>query len=172
LGRNHARHGPHRAGVRTIALIEGAKGALILLAGLGLLSLVHRDVPSVAEQIVRLSRLDPGSRYPLVFLDAAAHVTDARLWLLASVALVYAAIRGVEAYGLWNARQWAEWFTLVSAGLYLPVEIYQLSLRQTWLPGGVLIVNAAIVAYMVYAVQHRADQNRAAAEPATAEARA
>ena len=53
-------------------------------------------------------------------------MTDARLWLLAAAATAYALVRGVEAYGLWFERRWAEWFALVSAGLYVPVEIFEL----------------------------------------------
>ena len=36
--------GPHHGGLRVVALFEGAKGALVLVAGFGLLSLIHEDV--------------------------------------------------------------------------------------------------------------------------------
>ena len=40
-------------GIRLVTLFEGAKGALILLAGFGLLALVHRDLQYVADEVVR-----------------------------------------------------------------------------------------------------------------------
>jgi hypothetical protein len=50
--------------IRTVALVEAAKGALVLVAGLGLLSLVHHDAQRLAEVLVTHSHLNPASRYP------------------------------------------------------------------------------------------------------------
>ena len=138
--------------MRLVALFEAVKGALVLLVGFGLLSLVHRDVEAVAEHIVRLGHLNPASHYPQIFIDAASRVTDGRLWALAAAALIYAIVRGIEAYGLWYERRWAEWFALVAGGLYLPVEIYELVHRVTWVRVGVFGTNVAIVVYMAVAL--------------------
>lgn len=146
--------------MRAVALIEAAKAALVLLAGLGLLALVHRDVQTLAERFIRHSHLNPASRYPRVFLDAADRVTDGRLWTLAALAGAYALVRGIEAYGLWFERRWAEWFALASGGIYLPVEIYEVIHRVTWIKITVLVANAGIVAYMGYALRRSAEQDR------------
>jgi uncharacterized membrane protein (DUF2068 family) len=146
--------------VRTIAVFEAAKGALVLLAGLGLLSLINRDVQEVAERIVRHSHLNPASHYPRIFLDAASRVTNTHLWFLAGAAAVYAIVRFVEAYGLWFERRWAEWFALVAGAIYVPVEIYELVHRATWVKAAVLTTNLAIVAYMAYVLLHPAEQAR------------
>lgn len=156
---------PLLTGVRTIAIFEAAKGALVLLAGLGLLALVHRDVQAFAERLVRLSHLDPASHYPHIFIDAASRVTDGRLWLLSGAAAAYALVRCVEAYGLWFERRWAEWFALVSAGLYLPVEVYELWHHASWLKAALLFSNLLVVAYLGYALIHSDDQDRELAEP-------
>ena len=58
--------------VRTIALVEAAKGALALVAGVGLLGLVHRDVSAVAEQFVRFGHEDV-VRHKLVQRIVAAY---------------------------------------------------------------------------------------------------
>src|SRR2546421_9699862 len=39
------------AGVRVVALFEALKGALVLIAGFGLLALVHRDLEDLAERL-------------------------------------------------------------------------------------------------------------------------
>ena len=151
---------PLLTGVRTVAIFEAGKGALVLLAGLGLLALINRDVQAIAERMVRFSHLNPASRYPRIFIDAASRVTDARLWLFAGAAALYSLIRGVEAYGLWKERRWAEWFALISGGLYLPVEIYEVYHHVTWIKLAVFASNVAIVAYMAYALLHSAEQDR------------
>ena len=76
-------HKPLVDGIRAIAIHEAAKGALVLLAGFGLLGLLHRDVEALAERLVTFSHLNPASKYPRIFLDAATRVTDTQLWWLA-----------------------------------------------------------------------------------------
>lgn len=151
---------PLLTGVRTVALFEAGKGALVLVAGLGLLTLVNRDVQEMAEHVVRLSHLNPASHYPHIFVEAAAHVTNQRLWLLAAAAAAYALVRGVEAYGLWHERRWAEWFALVAGALYIPIELYEIVHHVTWLKVTVFAVNAAIVIAMAYALRHSAEQEQ------------
>ena len=138
------------AGVRAIAFFEAVKGALVLLAGFGLLALVHRDLEDLAERLVRHSHLNPASHYPRVFIEAAAHTSDSRLRTLAALAFVYSTVRFVEAYGLWKMRAWAEWFAIVSGCIYLPVEAYELIEKPTLMRAGVLIFNALVVAYLLY----------------------
>jgi uncharacterized membrane protein (DUF2068 family) len=142
------------AGLRTVAAFEAAKGLVVVAAGLGLLSLIHHDVQRAAETLVRHLHLNPAQHYPRIFIDAAGRTTDTRLWLLASGAFAYATVRGVEAYGLWHARPWAEWFAIVSGALYLPIEIYELAHHATLVKMAVLAVNAGIVGY-VYQVRSR-----------------
>lgn len=133
-----------------MAAFEAAKGLLVMATGLGLLSLLHHDVQRAAESVVRHLHLNPARHYPRVFLEAAAQLTDTRLWLLASGAFAYAVVRGVEAYGLWSARAWAEWFAILSGAVYLPIEIYELIHHATAPKAVVLLVNVGIVGYVCY----------------------
>ena len=137
-------------GLRAIALFEAAKGALVLVAGFGLARLVHRDVQQVAEELVDRLHLDPAKQYPRIFIDLAANVSDAQLWALAALAVAYSVLRFAEAYGLWFGRRWGEWIAAVSGGIYVPVEIYELSRGASWIKLGALLLNAAVVGYMCY----------------------
>jgi len=138
------------SGVRTVAVFEGLKGVLVLVAGFGLLSLVHRDLEEVAEHLVRIIHLNPARHYPRIFIEAANHTDDNRLKLYAAVAFLYSSLRFVEAYGLWRSRAWAEYFAIISGGAYLPLEIMELARKPTFLKAGVLIVNAIIVLYLIH----------------------
>jgi uncharacterized membrane protein (DUF2068 family) len=134
--------------LRLIAVFEGAKGLLVLLAGLGLLSLLHRNVEALAEEIVERSVLVHHVRISGVLLRAAQNVTDKELWALASVALAYAAVRFIEAYGLWHRREWGQWFALLSAVLYLPWEIFALAHHVTAARYVLVLLNSALIAYL------------------------
>jgi uncharacterized membrane protein (DUF2068 family) len=131
-------------------VFEALKGVLVLSAGLGLLSLVHRDLQAMAERLVRHSHLDPARHYPRIFIEAASHMKDSRLRSLAALAFLYAAVRFIEAYGLWQMRVWAEWFAIIAGSLFLPVEAYEIFRRATWTRGIVFLTNLSIVAYLVY----------------------
>ncbi|HEV2064299.1 MAG TPA: DUF2127 domain-containing protein [Thermoanaerobaculia bacterium] len=137
-------------GLRVVAVFEALKGALVVGAGLGLLSLVHHDLQATAERLVRHSHLNPARHYPRIFIEAASHMNDGRLRSLAVLAFLYAAVRFIQAYGLWRVKVWAEWFTIIAGSLFLPVEVYEMFERATWIRAIVFLTNLFIVAYLVY----------------------
>ena len=62
---------------------------------------------------------------------------------------MYSTARFVEAYGLWRRRSWAEWFAVISGGIYVPIELYELAESVTWPKLVALAVNGAVVAVMI-----------------------
>ena len=140
----------HKKGLRTIAVVEAFKGAIVLIIGFGLLSFLGRDADAFAEHLVNRLHLNPAHHYPHVFIQAMADVTDSGLWLLAGLAALYSLIRFVEAYGLWYHRRWAEWLAALSGGVYIPVEIYEIAHHVSWIKIAALVINLLIVAYMVW----------------------
>ena len=64
---------------RSIALVEGAKGVEVPVAGLGLLGLVHHDVGALAQALVREAHLNPASHLPRILLEASGKVDDHRI---------------------------------------------------------------------------------------------
>ena len=148
------------ASVRVVAAVEFAKGALVLIAGAGLLTLVHRDVQQVAEQLVHHLHLNPASRVPEIFLDLAGRVTSRDLWLLALGAAAYAVVRIVEAYGLWCDRVWAQWFGAISGLIYVPFELHALAKGVTPLRLTTLAINLAVVWILTAVLMRRGRQRR------------
>ena len=137
-------------GLHVVAIFEASKGVLVLLVGLGLLSLVHHSAQNAGEKIVERFHLNPAHEHPRILIYAATHLDNSHLRLLAVAALLYSTMRFIEAYGLWRMRGWAEWFAIVSGGVYLPLELYELIHRATAVKAMVFVVNAVIVAYLVY----------------------
>ncbi|MGY6216090.1 DUF2127 domain-containing protein [Methylolobus aquaticus] len=138
-----------------IALFEASKGAVVFLAGFGVLSLLHKDVQAIAAELLTHFHLNPAKHYPGIFLDAAEKLTDARLWTLAALAAAYGTVRFIEAYGLWRERRWAEWLAAGSGGLYIPFEIKEMTRGFAWLSVAELVINVAIVGVMVDALRHQ-----------------
>jgi len=150
LDSTHSMHDHTLEVLRGIATFELTKGMIVLLAGVGVLFLLGRDPWDVADGLLNLLHISPDRPFAQAFLDWADSLTDAKLWAVAGVAIMYSVLRFVEAYGLWYARAWAEWIALVSGSLYLPYEIYKVAHRQTMFHIAVLVINLAIVVYMAY----------------------
>jgi uncharacterized membrane protein (DUF2068 family) len=150
--------------VRIIAFVEAAKGLIVLLAATGILAFIHADWNELAARLVRLSHLNPASKYPQIFLDAVSHLQQPRLLWLAAGAAAYSALRFIEAYGLFRERAWAEWLALIASGIFIPAEIVEVLRRPSLLSVGVLLVNVAIVAVMAHALWRRR-RSRPRAEP-------
>jgi uncharacterized membrane protein (DUF2068 family) len=137
-----------QGGLRIVAVFEAAKGLLVLLTGFGLLAFIHQDLHLAAEQLVRHMHLNPASHYPRIFIDLADRVSDGQLWVMALSALLYSTVRFAEAYGLWLQKQWAEWFAVLTGGMYIPVELFEMLRKTTWPRVTILSINVCIVVYL------------------------
>jgi uncharacterized membrane protein (DUF2068 family) len=73
------------------------------------------------------------------------------LWGFVAVFTFYAVLEGVEAVGLWYAKRWAEYLTFVATTLLLAPELYELSKHVTALKVLALVVNLAVMAYLLWA---------------------
>ena len=144
---------PNRHAMQAVALMEAVKGFIVLGAGFGMLTLLHRDVAHVAVSLVTRLHIDPEQHYAGVFLEAAEHVTNTKLWIGAALALLYSAIRLSEGYGLWFERRWAEWLGVVSGGIYVPIEVYELWHKPSWIKAATLTLNVAVVLYLVWTLR-------------------
>lgn len=139
----------NKAGLRAVASLEALKGIGVLLLGFALLGLIHKDAEEVAFHFLEHLHVNPDRRLAQVLLDAASHLTDARLWAIAAAAVIYAGVRFTEAWGLWHCRVWAEWFALLSGALYLPWEILKVVEKPNWEHTAILLINLCILGYML-----------------------
>lgn len=137
-------------GIHTIAIFEAFKGIIILIAGFALLRLVHGELQTIADNLVKHLHLNPARHNPHIFLDLIAGVSDSKIRLLALFAFFYSIVRFIEAYGLWRIKPWAEWFAILSGGIYIPVELIGLIRHATFIKGSVFIINLSIVLFLLY----------------------
>jgi uncharacterized membrane protein (DUF2068 family) len=70
----------HAKGLHIVALFEAAKGVLVLLAGFGLLVLIHKNVHDIAARLIANFHFNPASHYPRIFLDLLERLNDHKLW--------------------------------------------------------------------------------------------
>ncbi len=138
-----------KEGLHIIALFELLKGALVLIVGLGLLTMIHKDLQDFGERLIELLHLNPAQHYPKIFLLFLERVSDMNFFLLAGGAFLYSLVRFAEAYGLWKQRAWAEWMAILSGAAYLPIEIFEMSKLINWPRTLVTSVNFGVVLYLI-----------------------
>ena len=88
------------------------------------------------------------------------------LRLVALVAAAYAVLEGLEAIGLWFMRRWAEYLTFLATTALLPLEVFELTKRVSPFKIVALVVNLAIVLYLLWAKRLFGLRGGAAAEEA------
>src|SRR4029077_20043335 len=150
------RHAPNRpplsktsVALRTVAMFEVTKAAIVLLLCGGLFHLMHKNLDDVAERVVQVLHINPEGKLSNLFFELASYSSGRNLWVLALGTLAYASVRSTEAYGLWREREWAQWFSLLSTGLYLPPELYWILRNPNWLKCAVLVTNIVMFLFML-----------------------
>jgi len=156
-------------GLRAVAVFKACKALLVLLLGVGLIAMLHRDIHALAEAALRDLHFDSDWRVTHYILARAARVTPGNLWLLVGMALAYAMLNGAEASGLWLGRRWAEWLTLGNGAIYMPAEIHDIWQHANWFNVSALIASATITVYMAWLLYHSRKRHREARRAASAD---
>ncbi len=120
----------------------------MLAAACGLLSLRHTDLHVATDAFLLRHGIDPERHYTRLFIESVAKATNHHVGEIAALGFAYALIRLVEGYGLWQGKHWAEWFAVISAGIYLPLEIQHFAHHATLLNVGVIFFNILIILYL------------------------
>ena len=81
----------------------------------------------------------------------------------------YALLEGAEAVGLWLQKRWAEYLAFIATTALLPLEVYELTRTVSPFKLIALIVNLAIVVYLLMAKRLFGFRGGAAAEEALRE---
>lgn len=86
----------------------------------------------------------------LGFIQDSFTLNSRDLLYLAIGLAAYAIIELMEAIGLWLGRRWGEYFAMVATSVFVPYEIYDLTVKITWLRLLAFAVNLLLVVYLVW----------------------
>jgi uncharacterized membrane protein (DUF2068 family) len=138
-----------------IGLFRLFKALLLLAGGAAALGLMH---PRQAATIQALLTAIPHAADHLWLQHLIARVAglDAHeAMIVAIAAFAYAALFIVEGTGLILERPWAEWVTVIATTSFVPFEGYELFLRPSPAKWAILILNVAIIIYLVWRIRGR-----------------
>jgi uncharacterized membrane protein (DUF2068 family) len=124
------------------------------------LSLRHTDLHAVTDAFLLRHGIDPERHYTRLVIETVAQATHLHAGQIAAVGLAYALIRLVEGYGLWRGKHWAEWFAVISAGLYLPWEFIHYARHPRPFTAGIILFNLALFWYLARLLARQRAQRR------------
>jgi uncharacterized membrane protein (DUF2068 family) len=138
-----------------IGIFKLLKALLLIAVGIGALRYLHRDLAATVLHWADVLRVDPGNRVLHGILVRIFRVTPKQLRELSVGTFIYAALFATEGMGLLLRNSWAEYFVIVTTGLLIPLEVYELARHFTLVKLAVLVVNVLIVFYLAARVRSR-----------------
>jgi uncharacterized membrane protein (DUF2068 family) len=136
-----------------IAAFKLVKGLGLLILAIGALKLLHKDVAAEVERWINLLRFDPQNHLIRKLLEKIGMVDDRKLEELSIGTFFYSALLLTEGVGLALRQRWAEFVTIVTTASLLPLEIYEITRRVTTGRIVLLLINIAVVVYLVIEVR-------------------
>ena len=124
-------------------------GPLEIVLSLKLLSLLDKDMEAFALDLAGLFNLDIDNYY----VNAAVRelgMMEYNTMLGISIGIFLLGVLVlVEGVGLHLRRRWAEWLTVVATAVFIPFELYEIVIEVTPIKVGALVLNCAIVWYLI-----------------------
>ena len=149
---NHKGRHRRNKGLLAIAIFKWTKGLILVLAGVGLVKLLHHDVAAYVEDLLNQLRVDTDNRYLGAFLSKLDLLDDKKIETLGALTFAYSALFLVEGTGLFLEQRWAEYLTIVATASFIPVEIYELLKGPSFLKCAALVINVAIALFLAVKV--------------------
>jgi uncharacterized membrane protein (DUF2068 family) len=139
-----------------IAAYKVLQAALLVSVGFGALKLVHKDLAELLNNLADKLKVDSEGRLVTFLLNKVTLLDDHMLRRISAFMFCYAAIGLIEGIGLFFEKVWAEYLTALITASFLPFEIIELIHRVTWFRVTLLVVNLAVLAYLVgHLLRHR-----------------
>ena len=146
--------------LRLLAIERWVRGLIIILLGVAVLRLESTQVSLQKLFEQDLTSLKPffdqihfnvSDSATIRSIEKVLHARRSTLNLIAGGLFFYGALQWLEGIGLWSLKRWGEYVAVVGTTLFIPLEIYELTERISWLKITVLVVNVAAVLYLLLA---------------------
>ncbi len=148
-------HQESRRGLMLIGVMKLLKGVGLLVLGVGVLSLLHRDAEETIRHWAEFLRVDTHARLVDHVLEKVGGISPRTMRRLGIGTLLYAAVFGTEGVGLLLAKPWAEYMTTGVTTSFLPLEVYEFCVHPSVVKAIVILINVAVVIYLLLEIRRR-----------------
>ena len=145
----------HDRGLLAIGLFKLAKAIFFFCVGVGAIHLLHKDLEDEVMRLALRFKFDPESRIVSLLLAKVDLIDAHRLRQISVGTFGYSALALTEGVGLLLEKVWAEYLTLILTISFLPWELYELARRPDWFRLSLLLINLAVLAYLVWLLRRK-----------------
>ncbi len=146
---------PRDRGLFVIAIFKLAKAVFFFCLGVGAVHLMGKDLGDETMRLATALRFDPESRLVSLVLDKIDLIDAQRLREIGIATFAYSGIALTEGVGLLLRKVWAEYLTLILTISFLPWELYELARRPTWIRLALLVINLAVLWYLLWLLRRK-----------------
>ena len=139
--------------VLLIGIFKLAKALILIAVGIAAATLMHKDIQATINHWANILWVGRESRVVERLIDRVASIDRKQLELAEVGTFVYAAVFLTEGTGLLLRRRWAEYVTIIITTSFVPFEIYVMLRRFSLERAIVLVLNIAVVVYLVWKVR-------------------
>jgi uncharacterized membrane protein (DUF2068 family) len=141
-----------------IGVLKLLKAVLFVSMGFGVINLLHKDIADVLLRAITALRFDPENRFVNLLLEKSALLSPERLKEISFAIFLYAALDVIEGTGLVLEKVWAEYFTLILTGSFLPWEFYEILRHLTILKVVLATLNVLVFVYLLNVINEKVRQ--------------
>ena len=132
-----------------IAAERTVRAIVLVSVGIVLVTHPHTDWGKTISDGARDIGLNPSDNGIERIIAKIHAISPGRYTFFGGVAIAYGLLEAVEGYGLWRRRTWAELLTVFATSLLFIPEVWEIVKRPTVLKAAALLINVAVVAYLV-----------------------
>jgi len=144
----------HRA-LLVIAAYKLVKALGLVIVAIAAFNLIKSErVAALADWVMQLP-VHQGHPHVIALVDELLGLGPRKYLAIGIVSCVYASVFVVEGWGLWREKRWAEYLTVVVTSSLIPLELWEIFHHFTWLKILALVLNVAIVWYLVHVLREK-----------------
>ena len=139
--------------LKAIAALKLLEALALCATGIAALELLR---PDIMQGLLNWLAMEPLLSKQRIAQHLLKHLTGLgahRIKELGGVVFAYAGLFVVEGVGLLYKQRWAEWVTVLSTALLVPLELWELAEGVSLAKIAALLINLLVVWYLVYRIR-------------------
>ena len=144
--------------LRALAIERWVRGTILLLLAAAVFKLkstrasikeyVNRDLKALKPFFNQI-HFNVSDSATVKSIEKVLNAKASTLNLIAFGILLYGLLQVAEGIGLWVLKRWGEYVAVVGTTLFIPLEVYELTDKISWLKIVLLVINVAAVLYLL-----------------------
>ena len=145
---------------RLIAVFKLVKSIALIAVGAGALDVLGKGTGETLARWLSATGISLNGPLGERLFQTLMLLDSRKLEEISAASLTYAVLFLIEGVGLWFDRPWAEYFTVIITGSFIPLELYELLQHPSIAKAAGLAINVAVVVYLVVRIARRRRSRR------------